>query len=80
MPNVYAEMKSPPNMGRASEQMGETQEGAAACGAARGAAARGARTGEGPAPLRGAGPCAKRPSLVSGVLLSHGLTPQYHRR
>ena len=38
----YAEMKSPPNMGRASEQMGETQEGAAACGAARGAG-RGAR-------------------------------------
>ena len=22
----------------------------------------------------------KCPSLVSGVLLSHGLTPQYHRR
>ena len=26
---------------------------------------------------RAAGEC---PSLVSGVLLSHGLTPQYHRR
>ena len=31
------------------------------------------RTGRGPLG-------AKRPLLVSGVLLSHGLTPQYHRR